>query len=79
MNELRAGRSGIESRWWRHLPHKTRLVLGPTQSPIQRVAGLSTGGKAAGAWRWPPTPTSTEVKESVELYLYSHLGLRGLL
>jgi hypothetical protein len=29
------------------------------------------GGKGAGAWRWPPTPFSAEVKESVELYLYS--------
>jgi hypothetical protein len=29
------------------------------------------GDKADGAWRWPPTPSSAEVKESVELYLYS--------
>jgi len=28
-------------------------------------------GKAAGAWHWPPTtPSSTEVKERTELYLY---------
>ena len=32
------------------------------------------GGKAAGAWRWQPTPTSAEVKERLELYLYSPSG-----
>ena len=29
------------------------------------------GRKAAGAWRWPHIPSSAEVKERVELYLYS--------
>jgi len=32
------------------------------------------GGKAAGAWRWPSTPSSAEVKERVDLYLYSPSG-----
>ena len=39
---------------------------------------MGTGGKAAEAWRWPTTPSKVEVKERVELYLYSPLGLRGL-
>jgi hypothetical protein len=32
------------------------------------------GGKAAGAWRWPLTLSSAEVKEEVELYHYSPSG-----
>ena len=30
--------------------------------------------KAAGAWNWPPTPSSTEVKERVVLHFYSASG-----
>jgi hypothetical protein len=29
------------------------------------------GGKAAELWRWPTTASSAEVKEKVELYLFS--------
>jgi hypothetical protein len=52
-------------------------------APVQTGPGdnrVIPGGKAAGAWRWPPTLhlSITRVKERVELYLYCPLGLRGL-
>ena len=65
---------GIESRWGWDFPHLSRPALGPTQPPIQWVPVLFSGGKAAGAWRWPITPSSVKVKERVELYLYSPSG-----
>ena len=64
---------GIESWFWRDFSHPSRPALGPTQLPIQRIAGLP-GGKAAGAWRWPPTPSTAGVKNGVELYIYSPFG-----
>ena len=49
-------------------------TLGPTQLPAQWVPSIFPGDKADGAWRYPPTPSSAEVKERVELYLYSPSG-----
>jgi hypothetical protein len=64
---------GIESLWGRDFPRPSRPVLGTTQLPIRWVPGLSRG-KAAGPWGLPPTASSAEVKESVELYLSSASG-----
>ena len=61
--------SGIEYEWGRDFPHPSRPALGPTQPPIEWVPGLIPGCKAAGAWRRPLTPSSSEVKERVELYI----------
>jgi hypothetical protein len=65
---------GIDSRWGREFPHPSRSDLGPTQPPIQWISGFFPGGKASGAWRWPPTRSSAEVKNRVGLYLYSPSG-----
>jgi hypothetical protein len=47
---------GIESRWGRDFPHPSRPAQVPSQPPTKWVTGLFPAGKAAGAWRWPPTP-----------------------
>ena len=42
-------------------------LWGPT-SLLYNAYRVLSGGKAAGAWRLTPTPSSAEVKERVELY-----------
>jgi len=46
-------------------------ALGPTQPPLQVVPSLFPGGKVAVDH---PPPYSAEVKERVDLYLYSPSG-----
>jgi len=64
---------GIESRLEGDFSHLSRAALGTTQPPVQWAPGLPRG-KTAGTWRRPPTPSNAEVKDSVELYLYSPSG-----
>jgi len=59
-----------------NFPHAFRPALGPP-SFLYNGYRVFAGGKTAGSWRWPPTPSSAEIKERVELYLYSPLGFRG--
>ena len=49
-------------------------------SCVKWVPGLFIVNKVDGTGRWPPTPSSAEVKESLEPYLYTpSLGLHDLL
>jgi hypothetical protein len=68
----------IESQWGQHFLHLSTLALGPTQSPVQWVPGLSRGKE----WPGPnadPSPASSAVgHERVQLYFYSPYGLYGL-
>jgi hypothetical protein len=47
-------------------------TLGPTHPPV--LLDLFPGGKAVGAWSWLPTPSGAEVKERLQVYLYSPSG-----
>jgi len=53
-------------RTW-NSPHLSR----PALRPCTMGTGSLSRGKAGGAWCWPPTPCSPEVKERVKLYFYS--------
>jgi len=68
---------GIESQWGRDFPHLSIPTLGPP-SLLYNGCRFFPGGKAAGACPLPPTQSIAEVKERVELYLCSPLGLHSL-
>ena len=65
---------GIESPWGQDFPHPSRPALGPTQLPIQWVTGVFPGVTRPGRGVDHPPPYSAEVKEIIELCLYSPSG-----
>ena len=75
--EIRYGLDGrgIESRRGQDIPHSSRKTLQPTQHPVECAPGLLPGReKLPGHSDYHPPPSSAEVKERVELYLYSLSG-----
>ena len=44
---------GIKSQWGRHLPHLSRLTLGPTQPPTQQVKLKQSHNRPGVAQRVP--------------------------
>jgi hypothetical protein len=54
---------GIESRWV--AKYVASIQTGPRAYPASYIMGTGhfTGDKAAGAWRWTPTPSNAEVKK----------------
>jgi hypothetical protein len=62
---------GIESWWGRDFPRLSRPALRPTQPPVQWVLDLSRGKLRPGRDADPSPLSSAEVKNRVELYLYS--------
>jgi hypothetical protein len=65
---------GIESRLGQDFLQPSIPAMGLTQPPIQWVLGISRGVKQSGHGVDPPPASSAEIKESVELYLYSGLS-----
>ena len=62
---------GIE-RWW-VARFSAPVQTGPGAHPANRYR-VFPGGKAAGAWLSPPTPSRTGVKDRVELYFCAPSG-----
>jgi len=68
----------IESRWEQDFPHLSRPALGPTQTPVQWLPGLSREKERPGRDADRSPPSSAVGHETVELYLYSPYGPYGL-
>jgi hypothetical protein len=66
---------GIQSRWGARFSAPVQTGPGVHLASYITGTGSFPGGKAAEGWRWSTTTPSAEVKERVELYLYSPSGL----
>ena len=60
---------GIESRWRRSFPHRSRPAVGSNQPLIPNGYWVFPKGKTAEAWRLPPTTYDAYVKRMIALLL----------
>jgi hypothetical protein len=49
-----------------------------TASLPMDTGGFFPGGKAAGAWNWPLTPTTAKEQEYMDLYIHSPIRFHGV-
>ena len=66
--------TGIECRWGRNFPRLSRPALGTNPASYTMGAVSFQGVKRPGRGVYHSPPSSFEVKERVELYLYSPSG-----
>jgi hypothetical protein len=64
----------IESPWERDFPHSSSPAMRPTEPPIQWDRVSFTGVQLSGRALDHPPQSSAEVKERLELYIYSSSG-----
>ena len=72
---------GIESRWGRDFPHLSGPTLGPTQTPVQWVLGLSRGKERPGRDAEPSSllvPWSRKSRSILLLPLWAVRPIRGV-
>ena len=66
--------SGIETRWGARFSAPVPTGPGAHLASCTMGTGSFPGVETAGVWRWPSTPSCSEVKGRVALYLYSPYG-----
>jgi len=67
---LQAGRSGDRIPVVASFSAPVKKVHGSHPASCTMHTGSFSGRKAAGAWRWTPTPSSTEVIERESVYFF---------
>jgi hypothetical protein len=65
---------GFESRWRQKFSAPVQTGPGAHQASCTMGIRPISRGKAVGGWLSLPTPSDVEVKENVDLYLYSSSG-----